>query len=87
MAEQIHSAPFHGDRERTGCSDGSGYAQGAGMTMNNEWIIEALEKDDFVYIENNVFLRLKSVGGLTLVAELKARWIRDDLIEEREKEK
>ena len=55
------------------------------MTMNNEWIIEALEKDDFVYIENNVFLRLKSVGGLTLVAELKARWIQDDFIEEREK--
>jgi hypothetical protein len=53
------------------------------MTMNNEWIIAALEKDDFVYIENNVFLRLKSVGGLTLVAELKARWVRDDLIEER----
>lgn len=52
-------------------------------SMNNEWIIEALEKDDFVYIENNVFLRLKSVAGLTLVAELKAKWIRDDLIEER----
>jgi hypothetical protein len=51
--------------------------------INNEWISEAIEKDDFVYIENNVFLRLKSVAGLTLVAELKAKWIRDDLIEER----
>ena len=51
----------------------------------NEWIIEALEKDDFVYVKDNVLLRLKSVGGLTLVAELKAKWIRDDLIEEREK--
>jgi hypothetical protein len=85
MAEQVHRSLVYGDRERTRCSDGSGYAQGAGMTMNNEWIIEALEKDDFVYIENNVFLRLKSVGGLTLVAELKARWIRDNLIEERKK--
>ena len=56
------------------------------MTMGNEWLIEALEKDDFVYVKDNVFLRLKSVGGLTLVAELKARWIRDNLIEEREKE-
>ena len=55
------------------------------MTMGNEWLIEALEKDDFVYVKDNVFLRLKSVGGLTLVAELKARWIRDNLIEEREK--
>lgn len=52
-------------------------------SINNEWISEAIEKDDFVYIEDNVFLRLKSVAGLTLVAELKARWIRDDLIEER----
>ncbi len=55
------------------------------MTMGNEWLIEALEKGDFVYVKDNVFLRLKSVGGLTLVAELKARWIRDDLIEERRK--
>ena len=51
----------------------------------NEWISEALERDDFVYVKDNVFLRLNSVGGLTLVAELKAKWIRDDLIEEREK--
>jgi hypothetical protein len=52
-------------------------------SINNEWISEAIEKNDFVYVKDNVFLRLKSVAGLTLVAELKARWIRDDLIEER----
>jgi hypothetical protein len=51
--------------------------------MYNEWISEALERDDFVYVKDNVFLRLNSVGGLTLVAELKARWVRNDLIEEK----
>jgi hypothetical protein len=28
-------------------------------------------------------IRLNSVGGLTLVAELKARWVRNDLIAEK----
>jgi hypothetical protein len=51
--------------------------------LYNEWISEALERDDFVYVKDNVFLRLNSVGGLTLVAELKARWVRNDLIEEK----
>ena len=51
--------------------------------MYNEWISEALERDDFVYVKDNVFLRLNSVGKLTLVAELKARWVRNDLIEEK----
>ena len=51
--------------------------------MYNEWISEALERDDFVYVKDNVFLRLNSVGNLTLVAELKARWVRNDLIEEK----
>jgi hypothetical protein len=51
--------------------------------MYNEWISEALERDDFVYVKDNVFLRLNSVGGLTLVAELKARWVRNDLIAEK----
>ena len=51
--------------------------------MYNEWISEALERDDFVYVKDNVFLRLNSVGGLTLVAELKARWVRNALIEEK----
>jgi hypothetical protein len=51
--------------------------------MYNEWISEALERDDFVYVKDNVFLRLNSVGNLTLVAELKARWVRNALIEEK----
>ena len=51
--------------------------------LYNEWISEALERDDFVYVKDNVFLRLNSVGNLTLVAELKARWVRNALIEEK----
>jgi hypothetical protein len=43
------------------------------MTMNNEWIIEALEKDDFVYFGNNVLLRLKSVGGSYSGSGIKSR--------------
>ena len=52
--------------------------------MYNEWIREAIERYDFVYVKDNVFLRLNSVGGLTLVAELKARWVHNDLIKEAE---
>jgi hypothetical protein len=35
MAKQVHSALVYGDRERTGCSDGQGYAQGAGMNYES----------------------------------------------------
>ena len=48
----------------------------------NEWISEAIERGDFVHVNDNVFLRLNSVGGLTLIAELKARWVNNNLIKE-----
>ena len=48
----------------------------------NEWISEAIERGDFVHVNDNVFLRLNSIGGLTLIAELKARWVHNDLIKE-----
>ena len=51
-------------------------------TIYNEWISEAIERGDFVHVNDNVFLRLNSVGGLTLIAELKARWVNNNLIKE-----
>jgi len=48
----------------------------------NEWISEAIERGDFVHVNDNVFLRLNSIGGLTLIAELKARWVHNGLIKE-----
>jgi hypothetical protein len=56
--------------------------------MKDEWIIDALEKNDFVYVKkkNERYLRLKSVAGLTLVATIVTRWVRDDLIEETKEE-
>ena len=48
--------------------------------MNKNWLADAYEKGDFVGVKNSLrtWIRLQSVGGLTLVAT----WVRDDLIEE-----